>query len=281
MSTPSIKREIFSVILRVTAVILTVVLIVGVLSFSYSSFGMISDGECNIAVLPIEGIILPYGTAYDYGEFVSTPKDVREFISTAESEFGILGIMFDINSPGGTPVASETMAELVKNTTLPTVALIGDTGASGGYMVASAADTIIASAMSDVGSIGVTMSYVEESEKNTEEGLTFVELATGKFKDAGNPNKPLDEDERALFQTQLDTVHNEFIKIVAANRNLEISVVDALADGSTLIGNAAKEAGLVDTIGGRAQVREAFAAILEKSPEEIIFCEHASLLEAF
>lgn len=279
MSIPSIKREIFSVVLRIVAVVTTIVLIVGVLTISYSSLGMIGDGECNIAVFPVEGIILPYGTAYDYGEFVTTPRDVRDFIATAEAELGIQGILFDINSPGGTPVASETMAELVKETTLPTVALIGDTGASGGYMVASAADTIVASAMSDVGSIGVTMSYVEESEKNDEEGLTFVELATGKFKDAGNPNKPLSEEERALFQAQLETVHDEFVKIVATNRELDTETVKALADGSTLIGNAAKEAGLVDIIGGRSQVRDAFATALAIAPEEVIFCEYFSFLE--
>ena len=279
MSTPSIKRELFSVLLRILAVVVTIVLIIGFISVSYSSLGMISDGECNIAVLPIEGIILPYGSSVDYGEFVTTPRDVREFITAAENEIAILGIMFDINSPGGTHVAAETITDLVKNSRLTTVALIGDTGASGGYMIASAADTVIASAMSDVGSIGVTMSYVEESEKNEEDGLTFVELSTGKFKDTGNPNKPLSDEERALLESQLATVQAEFVRIVAENRELDVTAVETLADGSTLIGEKAREAGLVDVIGGRDQAREAFATALSKSPEEIVFCEYYPLLE--
>lgn len=266
--------------LRVLAVVLTIVLVFGFLSFSYSSLGMIGDGNCNIAILPVEGVILPYGSTVDYGEFVTTPRDVREFITTAENEIGIEGIMLDINSPGGTPVAAETISDLVKNSRLTTVALIGDIGASGGYMVASAADTIVASAMSDVGSIGVTMSYVEESEKNEEDGLTFVELSTGKFKDTGNPNKALSDEERSLLESQLAIVHDEFVKIVSENRELDFETVKSLADGSTMIGEKAKEAGLVDVIGGRSEAREAFASALGKSAEDIVFCEYSSILDA-
>lgn len=275
----SFGREVASVLLKVMAVMLTLVLIGGLIGIFSYGFSAVSDGECNIAILPIEGVIMPFGNGVEYSEFVVTPNDVRDYLDLVhEDDLFIEGVMFEINSPGGTPVASQDIAEQIKALDLPTAALIRDMGASGGYMVASAADRIFASTMSDVGSIGVTMSYVEESEKNAEEGLTYVPLSTGKFKDAGDPNKPLSDEERAYFERELKTVHDEFISIVASNRNLPFDDVAALADGSTMVGSRAVEAKLIDQIGGREDVRAYFAEQLGKDISEISFCEYVEPL---
>ena len=116
---------------------------------SYYTYDVVSDGTCNVAVLPIEGVIMPFNGYADYG-LVTTPSFVRDFVSTAESDPSILGILFEINSPGGAPVAAEQIAEYIKSSELPTASLIGDIGTSGGYLVAASADTVIASAMSQV-----------------------------------------------------------------------------------------------------------------------------------
>jgi protease IV len=278
MSHMSFGREIASVLLKVVAVVLTVVLlggIVGVLSYGFMS---VSDGSCNIAVMPIDGVIMPFGSGIQYPEFTTTPRDVRDFLGMATTDPFIQGILFEVNSPGGTPVASETIATAIAELELPNAALIGDMAASGGYLIAAAADTIIASPMSDVGSIGVTMSYVEESEKNKEEGLTFVPLSTGKFKDSGNPNKPLTDEERALFERDLQAVHEAFVAKVAGYRNLTTEAVSALADGSTMAGVRAKEMQLVDTLGDRNQAKAFFAEKLGIDPSEVAFCEYNALL---
>ncbi len=270
----SFGREVASVLLKVFAVVLTIAMIgglIGVISYSFTS---ISDGECNIAVMPIEGIILPYGNSMMYSEVVTTPQDVRDFLGALEYETMIEGVLFEVNSPGGTPVASEVIANEIKELELPNVALIGDMGASGGYMAASAADTIVASPMSDVGSIGVTMSYLEESKKNEEDGVTYVPLNSGKFKDIGSPNKAITDEERALLEGQLDEIHNYFIDMVSRNREINRDEVAALADGSTLTGTKALEKKLVDVLGGRDAVREIFAVKLGKDKSEIKFCEY-------
>jgi protease-4 len=275
----SFGREVASMLLRVFAILLTIVIIVGVLSvFSYS-FTSISDGDCTIAVMPISGIIMPFGYGYEYAEFTVTPNDVRDFLSLVkDDELFIKGILFEVNSPGGAAAASENIANQISELELPTVALIGDMGASGGYMVASAADHILASAMSDIGSIGVTMSYVEESEKNKEDGLTYVPLISGKYKDAGDPNKPLSDEERTYFQAQIDTIYETFVTLVAKNRNLPYDEVKQLADGSTLIGKQAVEKKLVDAIGDRNTVKTYFAEKLGKDVSEISFCEYTKPL---
>ena len=272
----SFGREVASVLLKVIGVVLTLILIVvGLVAIGYSYTG-VGDGICNIAVMPIEGELMPLGYSSDYLDFTTTPTDVRDFITGVHNdETGqIKGVLFEINSPGGTPVAAESIAKQIKSLDLPNAALIGDMGASGGYMVASAANRIFASSMSQIGSIGVTMSYVENSEKNKKDGLTYVPLTTGKYKDAGSTEKPLSAEDRSYFESQLAIVYNEFIKLVATNRSITEDEVRAIADGSTMIGTQAVDKKLVDEIGDRESVRAYFAEKLNLDASDITFCEY-------
>jgi protease IV len=269
----SFLRETAGVLMRASVVLLTIVGTIVALVALYEVDSSLSDGSCNIAVLPIEGVILPFHGLADF-EMVITPETIEAFMDSAELDENIEGILLEINSPGGTPVASARMAERFRNAELPVIGLIGDLAASGGYMVAAASDYLIASPMSDVGSIGVNMSYVEESKKNEEEGLTYVQLTTGKFKDIGNPNRPITEEERALLIQDLQIVHDEFVDIVTSYRNLDRSVVERLADGSSMPGKRALDEKLVDALGGRAKAKEVFAEILETDIANIHFCEY-------
>ena len=277
---PTFLREMAGTVMRATVVVLKVVIIIVSLSTIYEAENVVSDGTCNIAVLPIEGTILPFHGLVGY-ELVVTPEMIESFMNGVEEEKNIDAVLIEINSPGGTPVASERIAERFRSSSLPVVGLVGDVAASGGYMVAAATDYLIASPMSDVGSIGVTMSYVEESKKNEEEGLTYVQLTTGKFKDIGNPNRPITDEERELLQADLDIIHNQFVNIVAKYRELEVSEVEALADGSSMPGLRAVEAGLVDSLGGRAEAKAVFADILKMEVDDIYFCEYDSSILPF
>lgn len=266
-------REVASVLLKAFVFILTIIFLIS-FSTTWYELESVSDGSCNIAVLPIEGVILPF-TGYDEYELVTTPSTVRDFVTSAENDIFIQGILVEINSPGGAPVASEQIAGYLRGSSLPVISNIGDIGASGGYLIAAGADTIVASAMSDVGSIGVTMSYLESSKKNEEEGLTFVELSSGQYKDAGNPDKAITDEERAKFQADIDIVHEEFVRQIAELRGKSVEEIKALADGSTMPGIKALEAGLVDHLGGREKARSLFAETLGLSPEEVSFCEYS------
>jgi protease IV len=276
----SFLRETATTVMKATVVVATIIITIVSVSALYEVETGISDGACNIAVLPIEGVILPY---HGIGEFemIVTPETVESFMATAEKDESILGVLLEINSPGGTPVASQRIAERFKTSSLPVISLVGDTAASGGYMVASASDYIVASPMSSVGSIGVTMSYLEESKKNEEEGITYVQLTSGKFKDTGTPNRPLTDEERNLLESDLQVIHNEFVNMVANYRDMEVSSVAALADGSSMPGKRAVDAGLVDSLGNRSKAQEIFAEVLGLSPEEIIYCEYESSLLPF
>ncbi len=238
-----------------------------------------SDGSCNIAVVPIMGDIgtISYPADPDDPEAAAYPSavvdDILFKLRIAEADSYIEGILVRIDSLGGTPVASEMLADALKTSALPVVALIREYGTSGGYLAATGADTIFASPLSDVGSIGITMSYLENVGKNEKEGLRYVQLASAPFKNYGDPNKPLTAAERELIERDLKIYHDEFVKQVAENRNMSVEDVAKLADGSSMPGALALENGLIDALGNQDSTREWFAQELGISATEIEFCE--------
>lgn len=272
----SFGRELASITLKVLAVIFTFVFMLAMASAWFEE-SAISDGMCNVAVLPIEGVIMPY-TGYDEYSLVTTPGQVRDFVANVNSDPNIKAVLFDINSPGGAPVAAEQISESILELEVPVVSVIGDVGASAAYLIAASADSVIASPMSTVGSIGVTMSYLENSKQNEEDGLTFVELASGKYKDSGNPNKPLTEEERAIFMQDIEITHDEFVKDIAILRNKSVEEIEKLADGSAVPGVKALELGLVDLLGGRDRAKRYLAEQLSIDKSEVVFCEYTAPL---
>jgi len=97
--------------------------------------------------------------------------------------------------------------------------------------------------------------------------ITF--LSSGKFKDTGDPNKPLSQEEKNLLMRDVNILHQNFVKMVAVNRNLEIEIVKKLADGSTMLGEMALQNGLINQIGGMPEVKE---YLKEKIGEEVEIC---------
>jgi protease-4 len=109
--------------------------------------------------------------------------------------------------------------------------------------------------------------------RTQKEGLRFVSLSSGKYKDYGNPDKPLTAEERALLERDLKIYHDQFIKEVSENRNLPIEDVAKLADGSSMPGELALHNKLIDALGDQETARAWFAEQLGISNEEVIFCE--------
>ena len=177
--------------------------------------------------------------------------DIVAFIEKANKNPNIKAIILDINSPGGSAVASDEIASAVKEANKTTVALIREVGASGGYWIASAADQIVANRMSVTGSIGVFSSYLEFAGFLSDHNVTYQRLVAGKYKDTGSPLRTLTSEEKALLQGKLDIVHSYFIEGVAENRGLTTEQVEPLATGMYFLGVEAKELGLIDVLGGK------------------------------
>jgi protease-4 len=245
---------------------------------SLNESGTISDGVCNIAVIPIYGQIVAFASEDERSSYVYTVTDeTLELLNRAEQDPNIVGILVQIDSSGGSPAAAIELTERLQEIEMPVAAYIRDVGASAAYFIATGADTIIASPVADVGSIGVSMSYLQNTLQNREEGLEFITLSTGKFKDSGDPNKPLTEEERALFERDLEISHQFFVDSVARNRNIPADAVSVLADGSTMSASLALNARLIDSVGSKLNVREWFVTALESSAENVVLCPPAAL----
>jgi len=234
-----------------------------------------NEGSCNVSNIKLQGYLTTYISnegQNEYGDLLwdeTASEDIVNAIESAESNDSIKAIIIEIDSCGGAPVAAEEVANALKRAKKPTVALIREFGNSAAYYAATGADIIFASQDSVVGSIGVTISYLDNAKKNEEDGLTYNQLSAGKFKDTGDYDKPLTPEEKELIMRDINILHENFIKAVADNRNLDIEKVRQLADGSSMLSQMALENGLIDKIGGRYEVEE---YLREKIGGEIEIC---------
>lgn len=190
--------------------------------------------ECNVAGISIWGNIVTFESDSEYIE--TSSDDIIYAFDEINRDNRVKAVLIEIDSTSGYPVAAEEMVEAIKRFDKPVIALIREYGNSAAYWVASASDTIFASKSSELGSIGVTMSYLDYSEQNESEGIKYIDISAGKFKNTGDPDKALSQEEIELLQRDTDIIHENFIEAVAENRNMDIEKVRELADGSTMLG---------------------------------------------
>jgi len=227
--------------------------------YYYDDYSDYSEGVegCNVAGIELRGDLWTYADSSQDQEFeIIASEMIISDINEAERDKNIKAIILEIDSYGGLPVAGEEVANALKRTKLPTVALIRGAGLSASYWAGTGADMIIASENSDVGSIGITMSYLDSARLNQSEGLTYNQVSFGKYKDAGDPDKTLTYEEKQYLMRDVNILAENFIKAVSENRGLDIGIVRALADGSSMLGAMALENGLIDKIGDLETAKE-------------------------
>lgn len=210
----------------------------------------------NVALIPILGVITTNGEASTLGETVVSSSQIIEFLADAEINPHIKAIILEINSPGGSAVASDEIASAVKKSIKPTVAVIREAGASGGYWIASSTDHIIANRMSITGSIGVISSYLEFSGLMKDYGVGYERLVSGPLKDLGTPFKSLQPNEKNILQSKIQRIHEFFVDEVSENRNLPREEVTRLATGEFYLGVEALDLGLIDQLGDRSTAEQ-------------------------
>lgn len=178
---------------------------------------------------------------------------IAEALRQAREDSTVKAIVFRVNSPGGSGLASDviwrevTLAKAVK----PVVVSMGDLAASGGYYISCAADRIYAQPNTITGSIGV-FGIIPNMKGffNDKLGITFDGVKTNTYADMLTTSRPLNADEKAIFQGYVDKFYETFKSRVAEGRKLPIARVDSIGQGRVWTGTRAKEIGLVDEIGG-------------------------------
>ncbi|MBI4440184.1 signal peptide peptidase SppA [Candidatus Woesearchaeota archaeon] len=238
-------------LLIVLAVIVAVgILFIGIFAYIFNSPGKSLTGNGNVALIRVEGVILSEGQSL-FGSGIASSSDISSFIEEASEDSGIDAIILEINSPGGSAVASDEIVSALKKVKKPKVSFIREVGASGAYWVASSTDHIVANRMSITGSVGVISSYLEFAGLLNDYNITYRRLVAGKYKDIGSPFRELSNDEQSILQEQLDEVHSIFLSEVSENRHLTRPQINEISTGIFFIGQRAKELGLVDELGGK------------------------------
>lgn len=274
------SKIILSIILGGLLIITILLLTISILTDGSISLNINPNGD-TVAIIPLHGEIT-YGSIGIIGGSVITPEIIKKAITKAETDNSICSILLDVNSPGGSPVASEEIMDMIKECKKPVVVWISDVGASGAYLAASSADKIVASPSSMVGSIGVIMELTDLSQYYQMNGVHKYSIKAGQYKDMGADYRSLTPDENKMLQGLVDQDYNHFITIVSNNRHLDKNYTRSIAEGKIYTGIQAKELKLVDDIGGKSHALDIAAKLGGiKGNYNIITISTSGLLDLF
>lgn len=200
--------------------------------------GSLNLGE-KVGLIAIEGVI---------SDAADTVDQIKEFTDDS----GIKAVVLRIDTPGGAVVPSQEIYDAVRELRQKkkVVVSMGSVAASGGYMIAVAADRIVANPGTLTGSISAIMHHASVEELLRKVGVRSSVVKSGKFKDIGSPTREMTTEERALLQGIVDDIYDQFVTMVSENRKIPLSKVVELADGRIFTGRQARALGLVDELGG-------------------------------
>ncbi len=174
-------------------------------------------------------------------------------IMQARSDSAVKAIVFRVNSPGGSALASDVIRreiELAK-AAKPVIASYGSVAASGGYWISCMADKIIADKTSLTGSIGVFgMIPNIQGLMNNKLGITFDHAQTNANASFPSVDRPLTPYEMSVLQFTVDDTYDQFLQLVSGARHLTVEHIGEIAGGRIWPAPKAKEIGLIDEFGG-------------------------------
>lgn len=212
---------------------------------SLSSF-QIKD---RIGVVEISGVILE-------------SKNAIELLQKAERDTQIKAIIVRIDSPGGAVgPTQEIYSEIIRidkmaddkenKNAKPIFASFGTVAASGGYYIGAAARRIYANPGTLTGSIGVIMQFMDLSKLYELAKLNPQPIKSGRYKDIGQPYRPISSEEKDMMEELIGGVHKQFVQDIMRKRAEKIvGDINLLAQGQIFSGEKAIELGLVDRAGG-------------------------------
>jgi protease-4 len=193
------------------------------------------------------------GIASPTGGPVLASETVSKALEDAADDPKIAAIVFRIDSPGGSALASDVVWNAVrraKEKGKPLVASFSDYAASGGYYVAAGADAVVASPATLTGSIGVLVVRPVLAGLLAKLEIGAEAITRGAHADLQLSSRPLSPESRARLRRQVDSAYELFVRRVADGRPLDVAGVDAIGRGRVWTGAQAVERGLVDELGG-------------------------------
>lgn len=247
-----------------------------------TSSALDEDADISDAVNDKVAIIVAKGTILDGTQKPGTigGDSTAKLLRKARNNDAVKAVVLRVDSPGGSAYASEIIrqeVELLKKAGKPVVASMGTYAASGGYWISAPADKIYAAPSTITGSIGIFGMMMTFEDSLSKVGVYTDGVGTTDMAGFG-PTQALTPGMAKLFQLSINRGYQEFIQLVASNRNMTLEEVDAIAQGRVWSGKKAKELGLVDELGNLtdAVVAAATLAKLEQYDTLLIEKEQSS-----
>lgn len=193
-------------------------------------------------------------SGYDpFGGLLMGAQSLTRAFRQAAADPKVKAIVFRINSPGGSYVASDAIWRAVvqaREAGKPVIVSMSDVAASGGYFVAAPATIIVAHPGTLTGSIGVVGGKVVTEEFWSKLGVSWDEIHTNENATIGLPTEEFTPDQWERLQNRLDSIYMDFKRKVAQGRSMSMEHVEESAKGRVWTGADASKLGLVDTLGG-------------------------------
>jgi len=211
---------------------------------------------------------------------------MARWIRTARTDKTIKGVVFRVDSPGGSAVASDVIWREVALTRKekPIVVSMSDLAGSGGYWVSMAASKILAQPQTLTGSIGVLAGKFNMTEMYEKLGITAEKLIFGKRADLFSSFRALTDEERDFLKKEILWIYDRFLTKVAEGRKMKTEEVDRIGKGRVWTGSQARDIGLVDDIGGLSEAIRWTKQLAEIPEDEevklVIWPKKVSLLQA-
>ena len=230
---------IIAIIIVISFLIISFLTLSVFIGFSGDESALWTGTGKKVAIVEVHGII-------------DNSSDIIRQLRKYAEDRSIPAVVVHIDSPGGAVAPSQEIFEEInklKGKGKKVVASMGSVGASGGYYIACAADTIVANPATLTGSIGVIFQFPVAEELFKKIGLKYEVVKKGDIKDVGTWTRSMTERERKSLQSVVDDTYDQFIDVIIVGRGMKKEEVLKLADGGVYTGRQAKSLGLVDELG--------------------------------
>lgn len=222
-----------------------------------------------VAVLPIEGVIVPKATAMTEMSGGTSLDEFRGMFRQALADPAVKAIVLDVNSPGGMVPGVPEMAAEIRGSrgAKPIVAVANHEAASAAYWLAAQADKFYVEKSGRVGSIGVYTTHENRQGEAAAKGVQTTLISAGEYKTEGNPYEPLTDDAKAYMQSMVDEFYGMFVSDVAKGRGVDKqAVIEGFGQGREVLARAAARAGMVDGVASLESVVRALLGTSSPKP---------------
>ncbi|ATV64998.1 signal peptide peptidase SppA [Fusobacterium pseudoperiodonticum] len=218
---------------------------------NYYQEATLADSDNIVYVIPLEGDIVEAQTEIFSGEANINVNETIAKLNTAKENKKIKAVVLRVNSPGGSALTSDIIAEKVKElaSEKPVYVSMSSVAASGGYYISANANKIYVDRNTVTGSVGVVSVLVDYSSLLKDNGVNVEKISEGEYSDLYSADTFTEKKYNKIYNSNLK-VYEDFLNVVSKGRKIDKEKLKELAEGRVWTGTEAVKNGLADEIGG-------------------------------